>query len=56
MENDYMNNTDLLEKIIKHQQNNAPTYRCQEHLLIQLCIRVNKKYRIIYRLYSVDME
>ncbi|HFP1263174.1 TPA: MarR family transcriptional regulator [Escherichia coli] len=38
-----MNNTDLLEKIIKHQQNNDPKYPGQEHLLIQLCIRVNKK-------------
>ena len=51
-----MNNTDSLEKIIKHQQNNDPKYPGQEHLLIQLCIRVNKKYRIIYRVYSVDME
>lgn len=38
-----MNNTDSLEKIIKHQQNNDPKYPGQEHLLIQLCIRVNKK-------------
>lgn len=38
-----MNNTDLLEKIIRHQQNKDPAYPFREHLLMQLCIRVNKK-------------
>lgn len=38
-----MENIHSLEKIIKYQQNKDPLYPCQEHLLIQLCIRANKK-------------
>lgn len=38
-----MKNIDSLEKIIKYQQNKDVTYLSQEHLLMQLCIRANKK-------------
>ena len=38
-----MNNTDTLEKIIRHQKNKDPAYPFQEHLLMQLCIRANKR-------------
>lgn len=38
-----MNEIDLLEKIIKHQQNKDSAYPFQEHLLVQLLIRANKK-------------
>ncbi|HAI2366038.1 TPA: MarR family transcriptional regulator [Escherichia coli] len=43
MENNEMNNTDTLEKIIRHQKNKDPAYPFQEHLLMQLCIRANKR-------------
>nr|MBB6796337.1 MarR family transcriptional regulator [Escherichia coli]MBB7708302.1 MarR family transcriptional regulator [Escherichia coli]MBC1103551.1 MarR family transcriptional regulator [Escherichia coli] len=32
-----------LEKIIRHQKNKDPAYPFQEHLLMQLCIRANKR-------------
>ncbi len=38
-----MNNTDTLEKIIRHQKNKDPAYPFREHLLMQLCIRTNKR-------------
>lgn len=38
-----MNDADILEKIIKHQLDKDPTYPFREHLLMQLCIRANKK-------------
>ncbi len=38
-----MNNTDTLEKIIRHQKNKDPVYPFREHLLMQLCIRANKR-------------
>ncbi|EHX8377096.1 TPA: HTH-type transcriptional regulator PapX, partial [Escherichia coli] len=41
MENNEMNNTDTLEKIIRHQKNKDPAYPFREHLLMQLCIRTN---------------
>lgn len=50
-----MNNTDLLEKIIRHQQNKDPAYPFREHLLMQLCIRVNKKYRTVHLSFLVHM-
>ncbi|MDI4304809.1 HTH-type transcriptional regulator SfaX [Escherichia coli] len=43
MENNEMNNTDTLEKIIRHQKNKDPAYPFREHLLMQLCIRANKR-------------
>ncbi len=43
MENNEMNNTDTLEKIIRHQKNKDPAYPFREHLLMQLCIRTNKR-------------
>ncbi|MDU7292287.1 MAG: transcriptional regulator [Escherichia coli] len=43
MENNEMNNTDTLEKIIRHQKNKDPVYPFREHLLMQLCIRANKR-------------
>ncbi|EFN8726635.1 transcriptional regulator, partial [Escherichia coli] len=36
MENNEMNNTDTLEKIIRHQKNKDPVYPFREHLLMQL--------------------
>ncbi|EJA1694557.1 transcriptional regulator, partial [Escherichia coli] len=43
MENNEMNNTDTLEKIIRHQKNKDTAYPFREHLLMQLCIRTNKR-------------
>ena len=39
-----MNNTDTLEKIIRHQKKQRPRISLSgEHLLMQLCIRTNKR-------------
>ncbi|MDD8642045.1 MarR family transcriptional regulator [Escherichia coli] len=59
-----MDETNALEKIIRYQQNKDPLYPFQEHLLMQLCLRVNKKiqdnmekglgrYGINYSMYMV---
>ncbi|KAE9821797.1 MarR family transcriptional regulator [Escherichia coli] len=59
-----MDDIKFLEKIIRYQQNKNPLYPFQEHLLMQLCIRVNKKiqddivrrvsrYGINYSMYMV---
>ncbi|MEB7742457.1 MarR family transcriptional regulator [Escherichia coli] len=38
-----MNNTELTEKIIRHQHHKDGEYPFQEHLLTRLCILLNKK-------------
>ncbi|STH32793.1 putative transcriptional regulator [Escherichia coli] len=38
-----MDSMKLLNKTIIYQQQNEQSYPSQEHLLLQLCMRVNKK-------------
>lgn len=38
-----MNNVSLLEKILGYQINKDLTYPFQEHLLMQLCVRISNK-------------
>ncbi|EFJ6313227.1 transcriptional regulator [Escherichia coli] len=38
-----MNIIKLLNKVIIYQQQNKQSYPAQEHLLLQLCMRVTKK-------------
>ncbi|MDW9183063.1 transcriptional regulator [Escherichia coli] len=42
-----MDSIKLLDKVIIYQQQNEQSYPAQEHLLLQLCMRVSKNLLII---------
>lgn len=42
-----MDSIKLLDKVIIYQQQNEQSYPAQEHLLLQLCMRVTKNLLII---------